>query len=353
MVGLFKIKNREIKVVPQPILETVEAELPKRQFETKLSESKGVEINLTTNEVLLYSEGEVVKTISIIHQSPTDKWYQAPTGHYRVGIKHENHLSSLFPVTMPYSVQFYEDFFMHGIPYYENGTAVSSNFTGGCLRFTNEDAKEIYDFVETGDEIVSYETFDNLKIKKGFYSPVDIDNFWIRQRFNNPYRNSYDYGGTDDLRFDYYQHTGVDFAPNSSAEDLSVRAITNGKVVKIQYNDGNDHGLGNTIILEHNGFYSLYAHLSVIYVENGEIVNANEPIGFIGNSGNGCLNYWRIGSDGCDKLGLPDTHLHFEIKSVAVLENPTSARLYYGYTPDYPQRFGYMNPIEFLYLNNL
>jgi len=52
-----------------------------------------------------------------------------------------------------------------------------------------------------------------------------------------------------------------------------------------------------------------------------------------------------------------DRHLHFEVKKLSTLSNPEGgdACLYkgqlgpcFGYTPKYPQNFGYINPISFL-----
>jgi len=352
---------------------------------SKLTEPRGIEVDLTNNKALLYDNGKLTKIFPLAYQSPENKWYQAPTGYYRVGVKHEKHLSSLFPVIMPYAIQFYEDFFIHGIPYYRDGKDVSSKFTGGCLRFNNDIAKEIYDLAKTGDQVVVYKTFDDLKIKEEFYPPVDLENFWIRQRFNNPYRLFWNYGGTANLKLDYYHHTGVDFAPSDAeprgqetqnyaekdVRKLNVYAIDDGEIAKIQLNNGNDHGLGNTIIIEHkiqtqinadknadkrgleSKIYSLYAHLDSIKPElkEGDIIKKGEIIGEVGNSGYGCQNYWRIGEDGCESQAPRDIHLHFEIKKSGVLENPEAGqeRFYYGYVPDYPQKYGYLDPMEFLF----
>jgi len=52
-----------------------------------------------------------------------------------------------------------------------------------------------------------------------------------------------------------------------------------------------------------------------------------------------------------------DRHLHFEVKTSSTLSNPTGGEICsynglpgicYGYTPKYPQNFGYINPISFL-----
>ena len=337
--------------------------------QTKLTKSGGIEVDLTNGKAMLYENGTLVKIFPLSYQAPENKWYQSPTGYYSIGVKKESHLSSIFPVKMPYAVQYYEDFFLHGIPFFENGAKVSSEFTGGCLRFEDKVAGEIYNFLKTGDQIAVYKTFDDLEIKPELNPHVKLENFWIRQRFNNPYRSFWAHSGDiETLKEDYYMHTGVDFAPDLHSNDLLVYAIYDGEVSKIQNNDGKDHGLGNTIILKHkigkDLIYSSYSHLDSIKenLEEGSLIKKGETIGVVGNSGQGCKNYWRIGFEGCKSDSPFDTHLHLEIKTAPVLENPIGGEICkrqnntnrpcYGYTPDYPTFYGYLNPLEFLFRKN-
>jgi len=290
---------------------------------------------------------------------------------------------------MNYAVQMYEDFFIHEIPYYLDGRKVSSSFSGGCIRLETEYAKKFFNLAKPGDLIVSYKTLDSLKINPRFVFPVNLKEFFIRQRFNNPIRNRWTF--SEDRRIDYIQHAGIDLAPLLDAKDLNVYNIFDGKVVKIVKNGENDHGLGNVVIVEHSfnysdinrkiypdanrisaqnpgnlsgkhpgnifNVYSLYAHLSEINpkLKEGDFIKKGEVIGKVGATGYGC-NYWRIGEDGCDKNSPLDIHLHFEIKTKPTLESPIEANCFvygretkcYGYTPDNPQNYGYLDPLKFL-----
>lgn len=341
----------------------------------KLTEARGIQIDLTAQKALLYDGGKLVKILPVAYQSKEGKWYQTPTGYFRVGVKHKSHSSSLFPVSMPYAVQFYEDFFFHEIPFYKDGTKVDSSFSGGCLRFEEEAAKEIYEFSKTGDQVVVFKTFGELELKPEFSPPVDFENYWIRQRFNNSLRMVRETlgGSAQDRKSDYYQHAGVDFAPNPGAKDENVYAVYGGKVVKIVLNGEGDHGFGNTVILEHKisssggeeKIYSLYGHLGQIAgnLAQGREIQRGEILGRVGNSGFGCQNYWKVDEDGCDKYGVNDVHLHFEIKHAPVLENPKPAAggggtclygddrfgLCYGYVPDDPVKYGYFDPMKILF----
>ena len=94
-------------------------------------------------------------------------------------------------------------------------------------------------------------------------------------------------------------HKGTDFAGETGE---SVKAADSG-TVKFA---GNDESFGNFIIIDHkNGYETYYAHLSDIYVSDGEKVKSGQVIGAVGSTGN---------STG--------PHLHFEIRKNNEAENP-------------------------------
>ena len=352
---IFQIK-REI-IIRDPIIETPLPESISEKTEPFINKglvSDGIEVILNQNKILLKEGGGTKDVLPIAYQAKEGAWFQTPTGRYTVGEKNEKKISSLVGLSLPYAIQIYEDFFIHQIPIGSDGKEVSSNYTGGCIRLIKEYAKKLFDFAKTGMSVVIYSTTENLKPKESFPSPVDLDSYWIRQKFNNPIRHFYNYGGDlQNISLDYYQHTGIDLAPYEGA-DLSIYSVSDGTIVGIWRNK-DDHGLGNTIIIDNGEFFSLYAHLSEIKKNIGDNVRRGENIGIVGNSGNGC-DYWRIGEDGCDSINPPDIHLHFEIKEKPTLENPIgnqvcenkdgSKRFCYGYTPDSPKRYGYSNPLE-------
>jgi len=77
-----------------------------------------------------------------------------------------------------------------------------------------------------------------------------------------------------------------------------VYAAASGQVFKVK--TGYNGGYGNNIKIAHpSGITTLYAHLSKIYVKEGQSVSTGDIIGLIGNTGR------TIGATGC--------HLHFEV----------------------------------------
>lgn len=95
-------------------------------------------------------------------------------------------------------------------------------------------------------------------------------------------------------------HSGIDLDGN---EGDPVYAVDNGVVV---YAGWNQWGYGNVIVINHgNGWQTLYAHLSAIYVTCGQSVWQTNVIGAVGNTGN---------SSGA--------HLHFEMMYEGVRVDP-------------------------------
>lgn len=144
-----------------------------------------VEIDLTKMKVSLYKEGEVIKTFKVLTKGREGSWWETPTGKYKIISKEENHFSSIGKVWMPWSMQFYGNFFIHGWPYHQNGEEVSSSYSGGCVRVSTEDAKEIYEFVEKNTTIFLKDEedpkqFGTLNKINDFKAPtLDVKSFLI------------------------------------------------------------------------------------------------------------------------------------------------------------------------------
>ncbi|MGV6807506.1 MAG: M23 family metallopeptidase [bacterium] len=118
------------------------------------------------------------------------------------------------------------------------------------------------------------------------------------------------------------------------------------------------HQFGNTVILEHNGFYSQYSHLKCIsseiidkYIEFEGMVNTvvtGEKLGDFGGSGTDSLTYYP-------DLGF-GTHLHFEIKTTSALgEGNLDESGNWGYS-NYRSNWsavGYRDPLAQVFINEI
>lgn len=107
-------------------------------------------------------------------------------------------------------------------------------------------------------------------------------------------------GGQISQYYAWY-HPGIDIANRSAP---GIAASDGGTIVVAGWPDG--YGYGNRVVIDHgNGYRSLYAHLSNIYVSVGETISRGQLIGQMGSTGR---------STG--------THLHLEIHYKGVPVNP-------------------------------
>jgi lipoprotein-anchoring transpeptidase ErfK/SrfK len=110
--------------------------------------------DLTNMKLTLLLEGENYKTFDIVSKGKPGSYYETPSGNYELSTKQDVRLSGLGNVYMPYAMQFFGNFFIHGIPYHANGERVTTAYSGGCIRMNDIDAKEIYDFAKIGTKII-------------------------------------------------------------------------------------------------------------------------------------------------------------------------------------------------------
>lgn len=98
-----------------------------------------------------------------------------------------------------------------------------------------------------------------------------------------------------------WYHKAIDIANRSTPD---VVAADSGTVVVTGW--PSPWAYGNRVIIDHaNGYVTLYAHMSAIYVKAGQAVTRGQAVGRMGSTGR---------STG--------THLHFEIRKGGVLLNP-------------------------------
>jgi septal ring factor EnvC (AmiA/AmiB activator) len=97
----------------------------------------------------------------------------------------------------------------------------------------------------------------------------------------------------------WVNNTGIDIKAKAGTK---IRAIFSGVVSMITYLPG----YGNTIIIDHSdGYYTVYSHLEDIYVEREELIEKDQLIALVGDSGS-----------------LEGPKLHFEIYANQKTENP-------------------------------
>ncbi|MFA5115366.1 MAG: M23 family metallopeptidase [Candidatus Paceibacterota bacterium] len=98
-------------------------------------------------------------------------------------------------------------------------------------------------------------------------------------------------------------HQGLDLYAEVGTPILASRS---GVVART----GSAEGMGNFIVLKHpGGIFTVYGHLSEIYVRPLELVRQGEVIGAVGKTGN--ANYKNM-----------QPHLHFEVRQGGLAHDP-------------------------------
>ncbi len=116
-----------------------------------------IEADLQTMQIFLYENGTTSKTIQILSKGKERSWWETPTGNYKVLGKVINGYSTIGNVWMPYSLQFYGNYLIHGWPHYDDGTPVPQGYSGGCIRVSTEDAKVVFNFAKVGTPVLVLE----------------------------------------------------------------------------------------------------------------------------------------------------------------------------------------------------
>ncbi|HUW72141.1 MAG TPA: L,D-transpeptidase family protein [Candidatus Humimicrobiaceae bacterium] len=113
--------------------------------------------DLKEMKIVLYQEGEEVKSFPVIGKGAD--WFlgETPLGVYYANYKTRLHFSSSAHLWMPYAIQFFGNYFIHGWPYDRQGRMVQTTYSGGCIRLNTLDASEIFDFVEEGMPILVFD----------------------------------------------------------------------------------------------------------------------------------------------------------------------------------------------------
>lgn len=140
---------------------------PFEEFKKNLLKEKVdfIEIDLEQMKTNLYRAGETIKEIPVLAKGNPTTWTGNPAGLYSINRKIKTAFSVSEKVYMPYSMNFYGKYEMHGPPYYPDGSLLKSRSTGGCIRFSKENIKILYNFAEKGMPIL----ITNAGFKKDDY----------------------------------------------------------------------------------------------------------------------------------------------------------------------------------------
>lgn len=136
-----KEKEREIKIIP--FFEEL-----KNEIISQKATSSFLEINFPEMKTRIWQEGELKKEVEILAKGDPQEWGGTAAGLYKIISKYKIAFSGVAEVYMPYAMNFYGKYYLHGVPYYEEGDKRFENVTGGCVQLSDKDSETIFNLTE-------------------------------------------------------------------------------------------------------------------------------------------------------------------------------------------------------------
>jgi D-alanyl-D-alanine carboxypeptidase len=148
-----------------------------------------VEADLSAMKIRLYEKGSMIWEGAILTKGRPGSWWETPAGLYAIKSRQTSVFSGFGHVYMPEAMQFQGNFFIHGWPYYPDGTPVASAYSGGCIRLSTEDATRVFRWVKVGTPVLVYEKdfstdaarydYLGLNLPSGAYLAADLRSNFI------------------------------------------------------------------------------------------------------------------------------------------------------------------------------
>ncbi len=114
-----------------------------------ISENKSfLEINISAKKARLYKETGLIKEVPILKAGDPNGWGGSAVGLYKIISKNKVSFSVISDVYMPHALHYYGKYYIHGEPYYPDGSKLISPISGGCITLNDKDAKALYGLIE-------------------------------------------------------------------------------------------------------------------------------------------------------------------------------------------------------------
>lgn len=117
--------------------------------------NKLIRINLATKSITLFENGELLKSSKIVaagHPRATP----TPTGNFKILLKDADHISGLSGLVMPWSLRFYNGYFLHGLPFTRSGKIIDTPYSNGCIRLPAGLDQEVFNWADIGTQVQVY-----------------------------------------------------------------------------------------------------------------------------------------------------------------------------------------------------
>lgn len=114
-----------------------------------------IEIDLVRDQLRYFVDGVLLLNTPIVSPGTAGSWWETTAGLYRVTDRSETEFSSFSQTEFPWVVQFEENFMIHGVPVYPDGSAVTADDVAvGGVQVETAVAKRLHGLVHVGTPIL-------------------------------------------------------------------------------------------------------------------------------------------------------------------------------------------------------
>ena len=113
-----------------------------------------IEINFPEMVLHYYKNGQEFRKYPVLARGNEPIWGGTPVGQYKISNKITQAFAFAEGLYMPYALQIYGKFWIHGVPYFPGGKKVYSTYSHGCVRLKDTDAKALFKITEPGMPIL-------------------------------------------------------------------------------------------------------------------------------------------------------------------------------------------------------
>ncbi len=117
--------------------------------------NKAISINLYNKSLTLYENGVLTKQAKISAYGHP-KAAPTPTGNFKISYKDIDHISGISGLVMPFSLRFFNSYYLHGLPTTRAGVIINTPYSNGCIRLGAGLDEEIFNWADIGTRVQIY-----------------------------------------------------------------------------------------------------------------------------------------------------------------------------------------------------
>jgi D-alanyl-D-alanine carboxypeptidase len=113
-----------------------------------------IELNLPAMKIILHKADGQETSFPLLKRGNPLRWGGTAAGLNKVNFKRLEVLSNTALAFMPFAINFYGKYYIHGEPYYPDGKKLISENSGGCIQVSDSMISAVYDFAATNTPVL-------------------------------------------------------------------------------------------------------------------------------------------------------------------------------------------------------